>query len=521
MKKGIVIIVLLLNCWNIAAQNPLYYSATNGDLRFGITLTVDKGADVNYLNSIPNEPNGNLIYIANTKNITLFGYVNKDSTNFYRYTIQVGEKEIISDANPKLPGKLTNSNILQFELGKFNIENKKIIITYYKVGQRSNVGKVIVFSKPILPAKFKLFAIVDSSGNQSAVGNLRFRDSIKVEVGNNTKSMIFGIQKTELDFIYTMYLIKKSTGEILYETNNWQYAFFTPRFPYVVIDAKYFNKTGDYEIQVVPKLSSSFKSLFFQKQTLRYNLKVKNVDEKLFSAREIILIIASLIAIFGAILGIVLVYIKRKNQKKLAFVQQQKELSKIQLNSIRSQLNPHFMFNALAGIQNLMNTNKIDEANRYLGKFSRLTRNVLDGKELISLAEEKILLEDYLQMEQFRFGFNYELKIDKNLNQDNIEIPTMLLQPFVENAVKHGISEMGTEGQITISFAKEFQNLVLKVTDNGKGFETAQNYRGLGLQLSKNRITLLNTIYSETPFILAVQSAENGSEITLTLTQWL
>ncbi|RZL42809.1 MAG: hypothetical protein EOP00_23105, partial [Pedobacter sp.] len=380
---------------------------------------------------------------------------------------------------------------------------------------------VIILNKPILPAEFKLFAVVDSAGNQSSVGNLKFRDSINVEIGNTTRSMIFGIKKTELDFIYTMYLIKRSTGEIMYETNNWQYAFFTPRFPYVVIDAKYFNKTSDYEIQVVPKLSSSFKSLLLQKQTLKYRLRVKNVDEKLFSNREITLIVVSLIAVFAAIFGIILANTRRKNQKKLALAQQQRELSKIQLSSIRSQLNPHFMFNALAGIQNLMNTNKIDEANRYLGKFSRLTRNVLDGKELISLAEERTLLEDYLQMEQFRFGFNYVLRIEENLNQDNIEIPTMLLQPFVENAVKHGVSEMGTEGEITISFSAVNKNLVLNVDDNGKGFETGQNYEGLGLQLSKNRLSLLNTLYPETPFLLTMQSTESGSKITITLTQWL
>lgn len=84
-------------------------------------------------------------------------------------------------------------------------------------------------------------------------------------------------------------------------------------------------------------------------------------------------------------------------------------MAKLKLNSIRSQLNPHFLFNALAGIQNLMNKNEIDNANKYLSKFARLTRNVLDDKELASLSQEKTLLNDYLQMEQFRFGFKYEL----------------------------------------------------------------------------------------------------------------
>ncbi|RZL39444.1 MAG: hypothetical protein EOP00_27790, partial [Pedobacter sp.] len=128
MTRLIILILLLINYWHAVAQDPLYYSATNGKLRFGITLIADKGAHVNYFNSIPNQPNGDLIYIEKTKNIALFGFINKDSTDFYRYTIQIGEEEIISDAKPGLPGKLINSNIMKFELGKFNIDNRKVII---------------------------------------------------------------------------------------------------------------------------------------------------------------------------------------------------------------------------------------------------------------------------------------------------------------------------------------------------------------------------------------------------------
>ena len=131
----------------------------------------------------------------------------------------------------------------------------------------------------------------------------------------------------------------------------------------------------------------------------------------------------------------------------------QKEIAKLQLNSIRSQLNPHFLFNALSGIQNLINKNEIDNANKYLSKFARLTRNVLDDKELISLAQEKALLDDYLQMEQLRFGFNYEINAVENLDLNNIEIPSMLLQPFVENAIKHGIASKNNEGSVEIHFS--------------------------------------------------------------------
>lgn len=196
-------------------------------------------------------------------------------------------------------------------------------------------------------------------------------------------------------------------------------------------------------------------------------------------------------------------------------------MAQAQLDSVRAQLNPHFLFNALAGIQNLMNKNQTDRANNYLTKFARLTRNVLDSKELISLSEERTLLDDYLQMEQLRFGFQYQIKGSEMLNEQNIEIPAMLLQPFVENAVKHGIAESGSKGKIEISFVKQSSDLILKIKDNGKGFDAINSYAGLGLKLSKNRMALLNTVYKSKPFVLDIQSDEKGTAITITLSQWL
>lgn len=210
-----------------------------------------------------------------------------------------------------------------------------------------------------------------------------------------------------------------------------------------------------------------------------------------------------------------------KKNKDIQDVTLQQQIAKLQLNSIRSQLNPHFLFNALSGIQNLMNKNETENANKYLSKFARLTRNVLDDKELISLSQEKTLLDDYLQMEQLRFGFEYEINTSENLDLENIEIPSMLLQPFVENAVKHGIAKKANDGKIMITFNKQANNLVLTVTDNGTGFDTAKKNNGLGLHLSENRIALLNNIYKENRFTLGIQSNTNGTKINLTITDWL
>jgi len=228
----------------------------------------------------------------------------------------------------------------------------------------------------------------------------------------------------------------------------------------------------------------------------------------------------------GGIMGgmtsfLFVLYLNRHKAKKINEERKQKEIAKLKLNSVRAQLNPHFLFNALAGIQNLMNKHEIDRANRYLSRFARLTRNVLNDKELISLTDEKDLLDDYLQMEQLRFGFTYNISIGRDLDAENIEIPAMLLQPFVENAVKHGIAGKEREGKIEIEFFKQLNDLLVQIRDNGAGFDAEKDYTGLGLTLSKNRISLLNTIYTSTPFELNIQSGNQETVVKITLREWL
>ena len=257
-----------------------------------------------------------------------------------------------------------------------------------------------------------------------------------------------------------------------------------------------------------------------EKYISRYTLSITLAEES-YSKKEVLIYTLIVAAALGLIFLIFIYLIKKRNKKKLSENEQQKNSAKIQLTSIRSQLNPHFLFNALSGIQNLMNKNEVDNANKYLTKFARLTRNVLDNRELISLLQEKALLDDYLQMEQLRFGFKYEIDYSKDLNLENIEIPSMLLQPFVENAVKHGISQNAVNGNIKVTFTKHGRNLILVVLDNGNGFDTNKKTNGLGIQFSSSRIELLNSIYKENRFTLAIQSSMEGTKVSITLTDWL
>ncbi len=284
---------------------------------------------------------------------------------------------------------------------------------------------------------------------------------------------------------------------------------------------EFINTVGTYKILVVPGFMQSAGS---SKSVRSFPDKVTTIEYRVLPPENNILEILILLSGFGVLALPVIAYIliKKKRQKKK--LQRQEQLTKearLKLESIRAQLNPHFVYNALSGIQNLVNKNDNAAANSYLTKFSRLSRKVLEDaeKDLVTIEDEVKLLNDYLQMEQMRFGFAYSISVEEDIDQTNTEIPTMLLQPFVENAVKHAMQAVDS-GRIKIKFEKAGKSVLVTIGDNGKGFNV-NTALGTGSALSKNRISLLNEVYSSTPVILDVRSGENGTTILLTLNDWL
>ncbi|MBP7273461.1 MAG: histidine kinase, partial [Saprospiraceae bacterium] len=143
---------------------------------------------------------------------------------------------------------------------------------------------------------------------------------------------------------------------------------------------------------------------------------------------------------------------KRSQETELLRLQ----ASKLQLKALRAQMNPHFMFNVLNSIQYYITSNKTDSATEYLAKFARLTRSILDysDEESITLEKELDFLNEYLEISQkLRFDgtMRYEITTDEDLEEDIISIPTMIVQPFVENAIEHGIRNQ-KNGYIKIHF---------------------------------------------------------------------
>lgn len=275
---------------------------------------------------------------------------------------------------------------------------------------------------------------------------------------------------------------------------------------------------GSYEILIVPAFlkSSGNKELYAGKTaSIKFEVHPSNVvDASVVLLYSVLFLITALLLFF---------WYKRRQKRRIQQQQQLTKEAKLKLEAVRSQLNPHFIFNALAGIQNLMNKNEIDKAQNYLTSFSRITRSVLNNsaKELITVDEEIKWLTDYLEMEQLRFGFQYRIIADRELDKHNIEIPAMLLQPFVENAIKHGISTLKENGYIAIHFHKANNDIQVSIDDNGRGYDAAKEYSGAGLSLSKSRIALLNRIYKNNPAQLTIDSTPAGTKVTIKLKSWL
>lgn len=205
-----------------------------------------------------------------------------------------------------------------------------------------------------------------------------------------------------------------------------------------------------------------------------------------------------IVAIILIILFSVLLYNINMQRRKNKLMQ---ELTGLELKAIRAQMNPHFLFNALSAIQMLINKNDIKQANIGLAKFGKLMRLILENseKQTISIEDEIKTLELYIELESLRFPFNYKLMIDPLLDTENMEIPAMIIQPYIENAIKHGIADKTDNRNITIQLQRKDQQLFCTVEDNGVGREMAEmnkskyaQHKSMGTKLSKERLTLIS-----------------------------
>lgn len=183
----------------------------------------------------------------------------------------------------------------------------------------------------------------------------------------------------------------------------------------------------------------------------------------------------------------------RNTKQKQAITVLEKDQIKQKL--LVTQMNPHFIFNSIENIQGLIYDKKDDEAVNYLDKFSALTRQILENsnENYISLTEEVAMITNYMSIQQLLYSnkFDYTIAIETSIDAETIFLPPMLTQPFIENAIKHGLSNTKQNGKIDINFYLKQQKLFFEVSDNGKGFDTekkAGSHKSLAMTITKERL---------------------------------
>ncbi len=222
----------------------------------------------------------------------------------------------------------------------------------------------------------------------------------------------------------------------------------------------------------------------------------------------------------GAILTVLLASLlwytfrqRLKNQRTIAAKDQEikevnfrRQLSELEMKALQAQINPHFIFNCMNSINQMIKKGNNQNASKYLSKFSKLIRSILENAEdtEVSLKDELATLKAYIQLEALRFkeDVNFKMDIQDSIDLENTYLPSMVLQPFVENAIWHGLrhKKVATDGKISIAIRKEKEQLLCLIEDNGvgrqKAFELQEKSilkrKSLGVKITEDRLRLLS-----------------------------
>jgi len=207
-------------------------------------------------------------------------------------------------------------------------------------------------------------------------------------------------------------------------------------------------------------------------------------------------LIGIVVAIVFVLIAVVFFYRQSVIKNKLQKMETEQRLN-------RARMNPHFFFNVLASIQTMILEEQ--DAGRtaiMISKFSKIMRQALEStyNELECIEEEKEFISNYLDIQKMRFDnkFKYEIEIANKINTNTLQVPSMLIQPFIENSIEHGFKDLPHEGLLTIKFELENNQLKVSCSDNGKGFRTSEKHKGYpsrATQIIKDRLALLNEQY--------------------------
>ncbi len=292
------------------------------------------------------------------------------------------------------------------------------------------------------------------------------------------------------------------------------------------------------------KSSGEKKAYYYNVQPGQYAFKVKAVNSNgIWAERSIAIIIrppwwsswwfriAAIIFVIALLYSFIRWRLHQKFNRRLEVSEKEKKLTELQqqkteleMQVLRAQMNPHFIFNSLNSINRFILQNNSSLASEYLTKFSKLVRMILQNSQapLINLESELESLKLYLELEALRFNYHFAYKITfaKEIDIEVLKVPPLIIQPFAENAIWHGLMPKEEKGQLDIEISQENDHLFLKISDDGIGRKAAEaaasksatRHKSMGLQITADRITMLQkSTAMESPVVIIDLLYPDGS----------
>ena len=383
----------------------------------------------------------------------------------------------------------------------FPIKKKKEILAFVKSKQGSGFSdKLYIFSKSgkviqektLPPGTYHIFSESDKNNffllnkNNGFIQNYNFDFEELNSFFIESKSMIYPLDIDEDNKTEWLVISLNSSEVIIYRTNFKDPANF-----------QISNDSSTYLDYDLKKVGEKENEIFFR----------KGMDYYIFKYGENPLYIFKYLIYFGIFLVVlVMVWLARKGQKIKMEKQRaiEDQISELQIKTIKNQVDPHFVFNAVNTISEMMLTDDKLEADRFISKFSKLMRETLQKSDKISttLQEEIDYIENYIQLQQIRFSNSFEYKIKKDINIDyQTLVPKHVLYSYVENAIKHGLSDISKNGLLTISAKLKNKDILLSIEDNGGGIDKSRNNQknstGSGVRIMEEMFTLYEKLFKK------------------------
>lgn len=305
-----------------------------------------------------------------------------------------------------------------------------------------------------------------------------------------------------------------TTSYYPYQSNNWQFQFFSPnyKFPGKIPYRFRISSTEGWSYTTNPTIN------FAKLAPGSYTFEVQAQNEDQLWSDSLLVpfvikepfwqLLSFQLLVISALLGFVVFLFQRRLKRIQQEAATQQEINELKRAALQAQMNPHFVFNCLNSIQQFIAIGDKRNALHYLSRFAQLIRNTLQAstKTRIALEDEVNMLSNYIELEKARFGnrFDFTITLDPKIDGFELEIPPLLIQPYVENAIIHGVNNLDRKGQIDITYALDGNDLKVSVSDNGVGIYQSKQAKGksdaskqsLGMSITQKRLQLVQAIES-------------------------